>query len=151
MTDHSDFLDQQDAEVTAGPDERKAKPVRSNGHDPDSSWREIELLHFNDVEAKLDQQWLVRGLLQPEQITVVFGPPGCGKTFLCLDVGLHVAAGVDWCGRRTSGGWVIYVAAEAGRSIKNRIAAWKLSRNPAKGRKIRFVAVTTPVDLCHVK
>jgi hypothetical protein len=128
----------------------RKRPIK-NGHDADSAWREIELVEFHDIKPHLDQTWLVRGLIQPEQITVAFGPPGCGKTFLCLDIGLHVAAGLEWCGRRTHEGWVIYLAAEAGRSIKNRIAAWKHAHGYDEDQTIPFAAVTSPVDLCHAR
>jgi hypothetical protein len=152
MTDRTqEFLDQEDAAALAGAGDGKAEYGPNGDARGKNTWRELELVHFDDVTTKLDQQWLVRGLIQPEQITVAFGPPGCGKTFLCLDIGLHVAAGEEWCGRRTSEGWVIYLAAEAGRSIRNRIAAWKLSRGHDRSRRIRFAAVTSPVDLCHAR
>jgi hypothetical protein len=152
MTDRTqEFFNQEDGEALAGTGDGKAEYGSNGDARGKNLWRDLELVHFDDVEPKLDQQWLVRGLIQLEQITVAFGPPGCGKTFLCLDIGLHVACGVEWCGRRTREGWVIYLAAEAGRSIKNRIAAWKLSRGYDKGRKVRFAAVTSPVDLCHTK
>jgi hypothetical protein len=86
-------------------------------------WREVDLICFEEIAPRLDRRWLVQRLIQPEQITVVFGPPGCGKTFFALDIGLHVAAGVDWCGRHVASGWVVYIAAEAGRGIENRVAA----------------------------
>jgi KaiC/GvpD/RAD55 family RecA-like ATPase len=152
MTDTTqEFFDQEDAEALGGTGDGKAETGPNGDARGKNPWRELELIHFDDVEPKLDQQWLVHGLIQPEQITVAFGPPGCGKTFFCLDIGLHIAAGVEWGGRRTGSGWVIYLAAEAGRSIKNRIAAWKLSRGYDKSRKVRFAAVTSPVDLCHTK
>jgi hypothetical protein len=143
-----EFFDSEDADAT---DTGGAKPNGDGRRKTKDNWRDLELIRFDDVEPKLDQQWLVRGLIQPEQITVAFGPPGCGKTFFALDIGLNVAAGTEWCGRRTSAGWVIYLAAEAGRSIKNRIVAWKIARGHTKGQKIRFAAVTSPIDLCHAR
>jgi RecA-family ATPase len=35
------------------------------------------------------------------------GEAGCGKTFLALDIGLHVAAGGDWFGRWVAPGGVV--------------------------------------------
>ena len=112
--------------------------------------RELEFTRFENIEPQLDHRWLIKGIMLAEQTTVVFGPPSCGKTFFSLDIGLHVAAKMDWRGRRVSGGWVIYVAAEAGRGIANRVAAWKFERM-REGRDVKFAIITSPVDLCHLR
>jgi hypothetical protein len=99
-----------------------------------------------DLIPRLDGRPLIRGLLEREQISVMPGERGCGKTFLALDLGLHIAAGRDWCGRRVTQGPVVYVAAEAGAGIANRVAAWRQESGIAE---LPFAAVTSPVDLCH--
>lgn len=66
---------------------------------------------------------LVRGLLPRAGLAVVYGPPGCGKSFLVLDVALHVADGRSWAGRRVTRAGVVYVAAEAGEGFKRRVVA----------------------------
>lgn len=109
--------------------------------------RELEFLRFHDIAPRLDQRWIVKGVMQAEQIAVVFGPPSCGKTFLALDIGLHIGAEMgSWCGRRLGTGWVIYVAAEAGRGIANRVSAWK-QEHLCDDRRVRFAAITSPIDL----
>ncbi len=35
--------------------------------------------------------WLVRGLMVESGVSVVYGPPKSSKTFLVLDLALHVA------------------------------------------------------------
>lgn len=77
------------------------------------------------------------------------GEPGCGKTFLALDVGLCVAEGREWFGHKTKPGRVVYVAAEAGRSIRNRVAAWAQER--WSDGEIDFQAAVSPVNLCDLK
>ena len=54
---------------------------------------------------------------------MIYGPSGSGKTHVALDIAAHVASGVKWRGCRVSSGRVVYVAAEGGNGIKNRIAA----------------------------
>jgi hypothetical protein len=106
----------------------------------------IELIRYEDLTPRLDNRPLVRGIFECEQTSVMFGESGTGKTFLALDIGLHVAAGRDWLGRRVTTGGVVYVAAEAGRGIANRVAAW---RQVYRFDSVPFAAVTSPVDLCH--
>jgi hypothetical protein len=108
--------------------------------------RPIELIRYEDLAPRLDSRPLVRGVFEREQTSVMFGGSGTGKTFLALDIGLHVAAGREWLGRRVAAGGVVYVAAEAGRGIANRVAAW---RQVYGFDSLPFAAVTSPVDLCH--
>jgi hypothetical protein len=122
---------------------RKTKP---NGRDPNSPWREIEIVRYADMQARLDTRPLVKDFLQHEQLSLFFGETGCGKTFLVLGLALHIAAGLDWFGRRVDQGAVVYVAAEAGRSIFNRVAAFKRATGISD---IPFFAVTSSLDLCH--
>jgi hypothetical protein len=110
--------------------------------------KEIVLIQYADMTARLAGRPLVRGLLEREQISVVYGEAGCGKTFLALDLGLHIAVGLDWLGHRVAQGPVVYVAAEAGTGIINRVAAWRQSSGIAG---LPFAAVVNPVDLCHAE
>jgi len=111
--------------------------------------REIQLIDFEEIEARLDWTWLVEGLLMPEQISVAWGLPGCRKTFMCLDIALHVAANLAWLGRRVEPGLVVYIAAEAGNTIRQRVAAWKIEHGYKKGHALAFAVVPHAVDLCH--
>jgi hypothetical protein len=106
----------------------------------------ITLIRYADITARLTGRPLVRGILEREQISEIFGEAGCGKTFLALDLGLHTAAGLDWFGRPVAQGPVVYVAAEAGTGIINRVAAW---RHVSGIVELPFVVVTSSVDLCH--
>jgi hypothetical protein len=119
----------------------------ANGHAPGR--REIELIRFADMQPRLDGRPLVNGWLDREQISLLRGEAGCGKTFLGLDISLHIAAGANWFGHRVgSPGAVVYAAAEAGRGIINRVAAFKLA-HPDYGADLPFAAITSSLDLCH--
>jgi hypothetical protein len=75
--------------------DRAAAPLTASSAKPK---REIELIGFAEITPKLDWTWLVDGFLMPEQITIVWGLPGCRKTFMCLDLALHVAADLFMAG-----------------------------------------------------
>jgi hypothetical protein len=66
---------------------------------------------------------LIEGLLDEGGLSVNYGDSGSGKTFVTLDLGFHVGAGLDWNGKKVRHGLVVYVAAEGGRRIKRRISA----------------------------
>jgi hypothetical protein len=53
----------------------------------------------------------------------VYGPSNSGKTFFALDLAYHVAVNQLWRGRRVINGTVLYLAAEGGNGITNRVIA----------------------------
>jgi len=124
----------------------KLAAAKPNGHDP------LEIVAFADMlTPDLESRPLVKGVINKETVVLIFGESGCGKTFFTLDLALHIAAeGIDWFGRRTTAGRVVYVAAEAGRSIKNRVAAFAQEKWDERA-EVDFRAVVSPVDLCHPK
>ena len=67
-------------------------------------------------------RWLIQGLIEQGAVTAVTGEPGSGKTFLLVDLALHVASGRSWFGRKVEKGVVIYIAAEAAESTQRRAA-----------------------------
>ena len=66
---------------------------------------------------------LIKGYLDRNAMSVIYGDSNTGKTFFMLDLAFHLATGREWNGRKVSGGLVIYVAAEAGESINIRLKA----------------------------
>src|SRR4051794_27772857 len=93
-----------------GPDAVKAaveaaRPMPSN----DNIRRPIPIEFFLDIEPNLNALWTVKDLIGAGGFALFFGPPATGKSFMTLDLGLHVALGRDWFGRPTRQGGVIYV------------------------------------------
>lgn len=110
----------------------------------------LEVMTIADMrKPNLTTRPLVKGLIDQESVNLFYGDQGCGKTFLALDIGLCVAAGMPWFGKRTVKGGVVYVAAEGGRRIKNRVAAWLQQRDCEVD--IPFAAVVSPVNLCGLE
>jgi KaiC/GvpD/RAD55 family RecA-like ATPase len=147
-TDLMAFSDDEAADEELRQQERRRRPRQANGHDED--WRKLELVRFADMRPRLDGRPLVRGLIERDQISVIYGEAGCGKTFLALDLALHIAAGLNCFGRKVEQGAVVYVAAEAGRSIINRVVAWRTARGLDK-HDLPFAVVTSSIDLCHAE
>lgn len=74
------------------------------------------------------QDWLIQGVVERGSMGVLYGPPKTGKSFLALDMALHLAHGIDWCGHRVPEGGVpvFYVAGEGRTGVERRIAGWRL-------------------------
>lgn len=70
--------------------------------------------------------WLIKGVIPRAPLGVLYGASGSGKTFLALDMGLALARGLPWRGRKcaTDAGAVVYLAAEGATGVRRRLRAY---------------------------
>src|SRR5215471_8774592 len=104
---------------TSGAGQQRHKQ-RHNGHATGQS-RTLEYVTFAEAKPVLGGRKLIKGWWQAAEISLMYGETGCRKTFLMLSMGLSVALGRNWGGCKVAQGGVVYVAAEAGRSLLNRV------------------------------
>jgi hypothetical protein len=90
--------------------------------------------------------FLVDDLLERHAVSCLYGPSNVGKTFVMLDLALHVGAGKPWNGHETKKGAVIYVAAEGTRGIHKRIASWERHQGVDLS-DVWFSSRPSPIDL----
>ena len=70
-------------------------------------------------------QYLVQDLIEEQTMCAMYGDTGCTKSFLAIDLGMHLALGRDWFGLKVYRSVpVIYVAAEGGGGMIKRINGW---------------------------
>jgi hypothetical protein len=86
-----------------------------------------KMVRLDAIEPVLSIGYLVKGWLSTSALSVLFGPSNAGKTFVALSIAMHVAAGVEWRGCKVTQGPVLYIAAEGGSGVLNRLAAFKLA------------------------
>lgn len=110
--------------------------------------RKSRLRYGVDIVPRTATRGLVKGLLDEQGVSVLYGEPGTGKTFVALDLAFHIAQGKDWRGLRTQQGGVVYVAAEAGSSIEDRIAAYKKHYST---ELLNFAAIPFSMNLLNSK
>jgi hypothetical protein len=59
-------------------------------------------------------EWIVDSLISAGSVSVVVGDPGSKKTYLCLDMGVCVAMGIEWLGFRAKKFNVLIIDEESG-------------------------------------
>lgn len=82
-----------------------------------------EIEWYSEIEPALTSAYVIKGLLDLAAMSVVYGPSNSGKTFFALDLAYHIAASLSWREHRVNGGTVLYLAAEGGNGIANRLVA----------------------------
>ena len=75
----------------------------------------FKLVPFEDIRFVASEEWLIKKLVPQQGVAVLFGLPKAFKSFVAMDLALHVALGWDWAGRATTQGDVVYIAAENAR------------------------------------
>ena len=107
---------------------RAAKSIIEQLPDPGEIEQEkpavFEVMRLNDLMSMPPIKWLTNSLLTRHGFSVMYGPPGCGKTFVALDIALSVAAGRDFHDMATDQGAVLYIAGEGVGGLGKRVKAW---------------------------
>ena len=105
----------------------------------------VPMLTLDELrEQAKSTTWLVKHLVPSESVGVLFGASGTFKSFIAIDLALHIAHGLPWMGKKTKQGPVIIIAAEGGTGLWRRIVAW----HQARGRKWKDAPVyVVPVSV----
>jgi len=88
-----------------------------------------ELLNVQAIKNLPEQRFLIEGLVAEQSLGFVYGPPGCGKSFIAMGMAFSLACGLTaWWERQIHvSGPVIYISSEGVGDIKNRIRAWEVA------------------------
>jgi AAA domain/CHC2 zinc finger len=112
---------------------------------PDSAFGAVRFVGLDTPARELE--WLIKGVLTRGEVSIWYGQPACGKSFLVTDAGLAVARGLSWLGQRTRPGLVIYQAGEGGLGLKKRLRAYRLHHKVRSDIDVPFVLLPHPVNL----
>jgi len=82
-------------------------------------------------EEKDEDEFLIDGFLVKGDVNILYGPTGVGKSFVAIDMCMHLAVGREkWQGQRVEPTTVCYVSKEGSRGLKKRFEGWVHSRQP---------------------
>lgn len=81
--------------------------------------------HHSDIRFNPTAFDFVEDLLTDQGLSVLYAPPGVGKSYIALDLAACVATGRNWRDKETKGGAVVYVCLEGVLGFTNRILALK--------------------------
>ena len=84
----------------------------------------FELIHASKIADRDPPEWIVEQLVPQADFAMMFGNSGAGKSFLALDLALSIATGHPWFNRPVKKGPIVWIAAEAAGSMRNRLRAY---------------------------
>ncbi len=91
----------------------------------------LRLLSPEECALEEPRGYLIKGLIAPADLVLLFGQPGAGKSVIAPYLGYAVARGASVFGRRVRQGLVFYCAAEDPHGMRQRINALRLERGDA--------------------
>ncbi|MDW3096535.1 MAG: AAA family ATPase [Alphaproteobacteria bacterium] len=107
----------------------------------------FQLIPFDAIKFSTGPDYLIKGLIPAEGLGVIWGPPGCGKSFFAFDLAMHIARGVAYRDRRTRQGSCVYIAGEGQSGFKKRVAAYREAHKISAGNTPNFHLLPEPVNL----
>lgn len=91
---------------------------------PEVDKRMFTAIPADEFSQRPSPGWIVKNVLPRADIAVVFGQPGCGKSFAVLDISAAIASGSSWRELKTKHSRVVYIAAEGAGGFRNRLVAY---------------------------
>lgn len=119
FTDNSiNFDEMPDFEETAGGQEGYKQGYKNQKQTA------FKLVSANELMTrKINHDWQIKGLFEHGNIGQIFGATGSGKSFVVLDMAYCIASGIDYHGRETKQGNVVYICGEGFSGLSRRFHA----------------------------
>lgn len=87
----------------------------------------FKFVAVGDLEYS-EPEFLIDGLIETDTLGMIFGDPGCGKSFVAVDLALCVASGTAFHDRPVKQGSVFFIAGEGHNGLARRFHAWSKDR-----------------------
>lgn len=85
----------------------------------------FRLFDTEEIERRPPVEWLVEHTIPAGSMSMIYGPPGAGKSFIALDICGRLACGLPWGGHAARAARVLYVAGEGVAGLAARVRAMK--------------------------
>jgi hypothetical protein len=131
--------------------EERAREANANGEDRSHRRKagkpDFSPIFLDAIEVEDDPVCLVEGLLPiGPAFGLTAGAPKSLKSFFLMDIGLHVAAGLPYLGRKVQQGAVVYITSEGVRGVKRRLVAIRRHLG-IEGKRVPFMLIPVMPNL----
>ncbi len=99
-------------------------PAEKEQEQPEPAVAPYPLVSVGEVLKCPPLRWRVKGLIPARGIGQIYGASTAGKSFLSLDLAVHVARGRAWYGHKVNASSVAIFSLEGQEGVRNRIAAY---------------------------
>lgn len=110
-----------------------------------NSFDESDFLTAEELAALERPFDFLEGLLFEQQLSMVYGPPKAGKSFLIMDMACAVGLGRTWAGRQCDPRKVLVIPLEGRGTIIDRVRAWEMENDA----KCPLIFRPKPLDLIN--
>lgn len=97
------------------------------GHNRATPAKPFPFVAVGDM-AYREPEFVIDGLIETDTLGMLFGDPGCGKSFVAVDLALCVATGAPFHDRPVKQGSVFFIAGEGHNGLARRFHAWSKDR-----------------------
>lgn len=112
----------------------------------------LKLQDAADLDEEEPEVAIIPEWLPAEALVEVYGAPKAGKSWFVLDLCLHIATGLQWCGLEVKQTPVIYLIGEGKAEIRKRVRAWYKAKGIKRERgQIKFLYRAVPLTLENQK
>jgi hypothetical protein len=106
----------------------------------------MEIYDLKSINKLPDPEWIIDNILPANSCTIIYGQPGCGKTFLALDICFNIAYNKKWHNHNINKtGLIFYFLGEGVAGIKKRINGWHEYNNIMFNEKFHLGLINTVV------
>eukprot|EP00873_Tetraselmis_striata_P020732 jgi/Tetstr1/440996/TSEL_029264.t1 len=103
---------------------------------------------FSDISDKpIEYDWLIKNLVERNGVVILAGEKQAGKTFAALDMGMKVARGLPYGGKKTRQGVVIHLAIEDGRGVRMRAEGYRRFNDISPDQDIPYIVMDREFSL----
>lgn len=105
-------------------------------------------IRFCEIDILGDEhRWLIKDVLAMNEVALIVGPSQSGKSFVAIEIGMAIARGVSWYGKRVEPGLALYQAGEGGPGVKKRLRAYREHYGIDPRADLPFVLLPRRIDI----
>jgi len=102
---------------------------------------------FDAIKFEASEEWLVKRLVPRQGVVTVYGASQSFKSFVVLDVALHVALGWQWAGRLVTQAPAVYIAAEGAAGLRKRKVGFERANAAHLPEHVPFFLISAAPNL----